>query len=133
MFTLGRDVGWGRKRVVRPAVSIGLGWHPPRVISHPWHVPGKGLRILLCPDSRAHVSAPLGAALVCCRPVFREARLKRPSALPYLSALQTAWQGADPALSQFSGSHLVFPKTCRGFSRTGRRGYFPGWLLAELF
>lgn len=56
-LTLGRDVGWGRKRVVRPAVSTACGWHPPMAISHPWHTPGKGLCILLCPDGRAHDSA----------------------------------------------------------------------------
>lgn len=66
MFTFGRDVGWGRKRAVRPVVSMGSGWHPPRAISHPWHVPGKGLRIPLYPDSLC----PCGAVLVCCRPSF---------------------------------------------------------------
>lgn len=85
--------------MVRPAVSTAAGWHPPRAISHAWHTPAKGLCILLCPVSRAHASALLGAVLVCHRPIFWEVRLKCPSALPGLSAPQTSWQGHYPALS----------------------------------
>lgn len=120
VLTLGRDVGWGRKRVVRPAVSTASGWHPPRAISHAWHTPGKGLCILLCPDSHAHVSSPRGAVLVCRRPIFWEVRLKCPSTLPCLSAPQSSWQGHYPALSKVCSFRVVFLKSHGGFSGTGR-------------
>lgn len=103
--------------MVRPAVSTASGWHPPRAISHPWHTAGKGLCILLCPDSCAHASALLGAVLARCTPIFWEVRLERPGALPCLSALL----GRD-TIQALSGLQfqVAFLKGHGGFSGTGR-------------